>query len=130
MVKYSRLPEFYAASDVLVFPSEHEPYGLPVNEAMICGVPVIASDRVGAAQDLIREGETGFTYPCGDVDRLATILREILVADALRQRMGEAARLRMLTWSAKENAEATLAAAGKAMGPKLPSTTVRIAGAG
>ncbi len=44
-----------------VFSSEHEPYGLPVNEAMICGLPVIASDRVGAARDLIREGDTGFT---------------------------------------------------------------------
>lgn len=130
LMQYSRLPEFYAASDVLVFPSQHEPYGLPVNEAMICRVPVIASDRVGAAHDLIREGETGFTYPCGDVDRLATILRDILSADALRRRMGEAARLRMRTWSAKENAEATLTAAEKAISAKLPSTVVRIAGAG
>jgi glycosyltransferase involved in cell wall biosynthesis len=130
LVKYSRLPEFYAASDVLVFPSEHEPYGLPVNEAMICGVPVIASDRVGAAQDLIREGETGFTYPCGDVDSLASTLCNILSADALRQRMGEGARLRMRTWSAKENAEATLTAAEKAMSSKVSTTEVRIAGAG
>jgi len=76
MVKYSYLPEVYAASDLLVFCSEHEPYGLPVNEAMICGVPVVVSDRIGARYDLVESGKTGFVYPCGNVDALATILKD------------------------------------------------------
>lgn len=115
LVKYSRLPQLYAASDLLVCTSEREPYGLPVNEAMICGLPVIASDRVGAAQDLIRQGETGFTYPCGDVDVLAGLIREALSDDERLRQMGQAARRRMQTWSPRENAEATLRAIERLM---------------
>jgi glycosyltransferase involved in cell wall biosynthesis len=115
MVKYSHLPEVYAASDVLVFPSEHEPYGLPVNEAMICGIPAIVSDRVGAGLDLVENERTGFIYPCGDVAALAAILGRLLADRAQLKRMGEAARQRMATWSPRDNAEATIAAAQKAL---------------
>lgn len=115
LIKYSRLPEVYAASDVLVFPSEHEPYGLPVNEAMICGVPVIVSDRVGAGYDLVTEGETGFVYPSGDVDRLTEILRDVVSDREKLKRMGEAARKRMQSWSPRENAEATIEALSSAL---------------
>ncbi|HVG22484.1 MAG TPA: glycosyltransferase family 4 protein [Blastocatellia bacterium] len=115
LVKYSRLPEAYAASDVLVFPSEHEPYGLPVNEAMICGIPAIVSDRVGAGFDLVEHGKTGFVYPSGDVDGLASILREVLPDRELLRRLGDNARERMQTWSPRENAEATVKAAEAAI---------------
>ncbi len=122
LVKYSRLPELYAAADILVFTSEREPYGLPVNEAMICGLPVIASDRIGAAQDLIREGETGFTYPCGDVHQLGELIRETLRDGQRLRRMGEAARQRMQTWSPRENAANTLAAVEKLILSRTGST--------
>jgi glycosyltransferase involved in cell wall biosynthesis len=110
LIKYSRLPEAYAASDVLIFPSEHEPYGLPVNEAMICGIPAIVSDRVGAGFDLVEHGKTGYVYPSGNVDALASILREVLPDRELLKSMGENARARMQTWSPRENAEATVKA--------------------
>lgn len=115
LIKYSRLPQAYAASDALVFPSEHEPYGLPVNEAMICGIPAIVSDRVGAGFDLVEHGQTGFIYPSGNVEALASILREVLADRALLKRTGENARKRMLTWSPRENAEATVRAVEKAI---------------
>jgi glycosyltransferase involved in cell wall biosynthesis len=118
LVKYSRLPEVYIASDVLLFTSEHEPYGLPVNEAMICGLTVVASDRIGAAHDLVREGETGFVYPCGDIERLAATLRDVLSDGDRLQEMGAAARERMTTWSPRENAEATLRAIEKTLAVK------------
>jgi glycosyltransferase involved in cell wall biosynthesis len=120
LVKYSHLPTVYAASDVLVFPSEHEPYGLPVNEAMICGIPAIVSDRVGAGFDLVEDGETGFVYPCGDVEALAAILRKILPDRVTLKRMGEASRKRIETWSPRENAEATILAVEKAIGSRQP----------
>src|SRR5207244_3025893 len=50
----TELPRAYAAADVLVLPSEFEPWGLVVNEALNFGLAVIASDRVGAAPDLVR----------------------------------------------------------------------------
>lgn len=68
----SELPAFYAAADALILPSDgRETWGLTVNEAMACGVPAIVSDAVGCSPDLIDEGETGYTYPLGDVDSLA-----------------------------------------------------------
>jgi glycosyltransferase involved in cell wall biosynthesis len=115
LVKYSRLPEFYASSDVLIFPSEHEPFGLPVNEAMICGIPAIVSDRVGAGYDLVEDGKTGYVYTCGDVEALSEILRRVLCDRELRERMGRQARERMKSWSPRVNAEATILAVEKAM---------------
>jgi glycosyltransferase involved in cell wall biosynthesis len=115
MVKYSYLPAVYTASDVLVFPSSHEPYGLPVNEAMVCGIPVVVSDRVGAGLDLVEDGSTGFVYASGDVEALAGILREVLSNPEMLREMGEAARRRIGTWSPRENAEATILAVEKAI---------------
>jgi len=59
---WREIPRYHALSDVLVLPSLSEPWGLVVNEAMVCGLPVIVSNRCGAAHDLVREGENGFTF--------------------------------------------------------------------
>lgn len=62
---WRELPEYYAMSDVLVLPSTSEPWGAVVNEAMVCGLPVLVSNRCGAAYDLLIEGENGFVFdPC------------------------------------------------------------------
>jgi glycosyltransferase involved in cell wall biosynthesis len=114
-VNQSQLPGIYKASDWLVLPSESEPFGVVVNEAMLCGCPVIVSDRVGARYDLVQEGETGFIYPCGDVEALAQILREVLPDRERLRKMGEAARKRMETWSPRENIEAFVQAVEKAV---------------
>jgi glycosyltransferase involved in cell wall biosynthesis len=71
----SELPALYDLCDVFVLPSDHEPWGLVVNEAMNAGKPVIVSDRVGAGPDLIDDGINGFVYPVGDVAALANRLR-------------------------------------------------------
>ena len=70
----TELPAFYAAADVLVLPSEYETWGLVVNEAMACGLPCIVSDTCGAAEDMILEEKTGFTYPMGKVELLAKLM--------------------------------------------------------
>ena len=57
---------YYAQADVLVVPSVSEPWGFVVNEALSCSLPVVCSPQVGAAYDLITEGETGFV--CESVD--------------------------------------------------------------
>src|ERR1019366_9700697 len=98
----AQLPSVYCASDLLVLPSLYEPFGLVVNEAMICGLPVAVSDRVGARFDLVRSGENGYVFPAGGVNELAEILRQILPDTEKRARMGAAARQRMLTWSPRE----------------------------
>jgi glycosyltransferase involved in cell wall biosynthesis len=106
----TELPGTYVACDLLVLPSGHEPFGLVVNEAMVCGRPVAVSDSVGAARDLVREGQTGFVFPTGDVDALAAILRLILPDRERLLQMGNAARSRMETWSPREYVEDIVAA--------------------
>jgi len=117
-VNQSRLPGIYAAADLLVLPSEHEPFGLVVNEAMACGVPAVVSDRVCAHRDLITAGVNGMVYPIGDVDALARILRELFSAPEKLRRMGEAARERLATWSYRENVVGFVQAVETAMGLK------------
>lgn len=69
--KYSELPMYYALSDLFVHPAVSEPYGVSVQEAMSCGLPVIVSDKVGAAADLVEPGVNGDVFPVGDVAGLA-----------------------------------------------------------
>lgn len=114
-VNQSGLPEVYTASDILVLPSEYEPFGLVVNEAMLCRCPVIVSDRVGARFDLVREGETGYVFSCGDVDALATMLRRVLADRQQLRRMGEAARRRMASWSHADYAQALVTSISNAV---------------
>lgn len=71
-VNQSDLPAWYACGDVLVLPSEREPWGLVVNEAMACGLLPVVSDAVGCAPDLV-DG-IGEIFPVGNVDLLASAL--------------------------------------------------------
>ena len=89
---------FYAASDVVVIPSIptrtfREPWGLVANEAMNQGLPVIATDAVGAAAGgLVRHERNGLVVPAGDVERLAAALRRLHDDAPMRARLGAAGR--------------------------------------
>lgn len=98
-VNQSALPEVYVSSDVMVLPSEYEPFGLVVNEAMLCGCGVIVSDCVGARFDLVKDGETGRVYPCGDINSLARCLRESLCEPSSLGMQQQAAREQIARWS-------------------------------
>ncbi len=112
-VNQTQLPAIYTGADLMVLPSVYDAFGVVVNEAMLCGCPVIASDHVGAARDLIADGRTGFVYPCGQVDALAVLLQRALANRAQLLELGRAARVRMETWSPRENIEATLEAVSR-----------------
>lgn len=71
-VNQADLPGWYASGDVLVLPSESEPWGLVVNEGMACGLTPVVSDAVGCAADLV-DG-IGEIVPVGDIDALAGAL--------------------------------------------------------
>jgi glycosyltransferase involved in cell wall biosynthesis len=106
-VNQSQLPAVYASADLMALPSEYEPFAVVVNEAMCCGCPVVASDRVGAAQDLVAPVRREFVYPAGDVDALAALLREALANRAGLALLREAAVAHMNTWSPERNVAAT-----------------------
>jgi glycosyltransferase involved in cell wall biosynthesis len=90
------LRNLYGACDALVVPSIatrtfREPWGLVVNEAMNRGLPVIASDAVGAAAGgLVRDGRNGLVVPAGDSGALAEAIGRLAAEPELRSRMGEA----------------------------------------
>jgi glycosyltransferase involved in cell wall biosynthesis len=100
----------YTASDLLVLPSSYEAFGVVVNEAYMCGCPVVASDHVGAARDLIAPVNPSLVYPCGDVPALGRILHDTLQDRTRLAELGEAARCRMETWSPRENIAGTVEA--------------------
>ena len=112
-VNQSRLPAVYRASDLFVRSSENEPFGNVVNEAMLCRCAALVSDRSGASDDLVRPGQNGYVFPCGNVNALASLLGELLVDRQRLCRMGEAARVRMQTWSHRENIQALAEAVGR-----------------
>jgi glycosyltransferase involved in cell wall biosynthesis len=101
----SELPRFYDLCDVFVLPSLLEPWGLVVNEVMNAGRAVIVSDQVGAAADLVRDGENGVVFPAGDVGRLAGALRQILSDPEGCRRMGERSRQIIGDWGFQQDLE-------------------------
>jgi glycosyltransferase involved in cell wall biosynthesis len=88
----SEIGRYYAAADVFVLPSEFETWGLVLNEAMACGLPVVASTGAGATRDLVVEGVNGFACPAGDVATIARALARLLGDAAFRERAGRASR--------------------------------------
>jgi glycosyltransferase involved in cell wall biosynthesis len=86
------LPAWYAAADVLCLPSRSEPWGMPLNEGAAAGLPLVATDAVGAAWDLIAEGENGFRVATDDAAALGAALRRLVVDEAFRRSAGERSR--------------------------------------
>jgi glycosyltransferase involved in cell wall biosynthesis len=80
--------QYLAASDMFVLPSVHEGFGLVFLEAMYCGLPVVASSS-GGQTDFLRDGETGFLVPVGDVDALADKILRLGRDEALRKEISE-----------------------------------------
>jgi glycosyltransferase involved in cell wall biosynthesis len=114
-VNQTQLPAIYTAADLMVLPSGYDAFGVVVNEAMLCGCVVAASDRVGAARDLVIHERTGFVYPCGDVEALTRILAKALADMGRLREIGRAARQRLESWSPRENVEGTVDAIATAV---------------
>lgn len=82
-LEQDELKSAYHASDVLVLPSDFEPWAVVVQEAMAAGLPVVASDAVGSAHELIADGFSGRIFRAGDVGALQGALLEVSAADGL-----------------------------------------------
>jgi glycosyltransferase involved in cell wall biosynthesis len=93
-----QLSAFLSRARCLVLPSvttdlDREPWGLVVNEAMHAGIPVVATDAVGAASGgLVRDGRNGYVVPERDAGALAAAVRRLITDPALAARMGDSAR--------------------------------------
>lgn len=116
----SRLPDAYAAADVLVLPSDAgETWGLVVNEAMASGRPAVVSRAAGCCADLVVENETGRSFECGDVAALADVLAGYARDPAAAARHGAAAAERVRAFGL-DAAAAGIAAAARACAGEAP----------
>ena len=87
------LRAFYAEAGAFVHPALEEPWGLVINEAMASGLPVLSSRNVGAAEELVQEGKTGFLFDPGDVNSIAeSLFKMFSMSEAARHKMGVEAR--------------------------------------
>lgn len=106
----SELPRFFDLCSVFVLPSRHEPWGLIVNEAMNAARPVIVTDEVGSALDLVRDGENGFIYPATNIDALHSALVRALEDPQKTAEMGRQALARVSEWDFEADVRGLLAA--------------------
>ena len=98
-----QIAKFYTASDVLVLPSDQETWGIVVNEALCFGLPIITSDQVGAARDLVENGQNGLSFPRGDVNGLASDIKQLmLLSDEERTAMRSKSRAIIEDWSHRQ----------------------------
>jgi glycosyltransferase involved in cell wall biosynthesis len=100
------LPALYAASDVFVFPTLGDPFGMVVLEAMACGLPVISTSAAGEIRERIDEGVNGFVVPPADAEALRARMELLASDESLRARMGDAARAKVAGQSPAVWAEA------------------------
>ena len=96
----------YAAADVFVLASRRETWGVVVNEAAAAGLPLVLSDAVGAAGDLLRDGENGMLVRAGDPDQLAAALERLAADPGLRARMGARSRELVAAWGYQPSVDA------------------------
>ncbi len=79
--KKEELNRCYLSADIFAMPTREDIWGLVVSEAMSFGLPVVSTDRCGAALELVEDGVNGRIVPVGDADALACALIELLNGD-------------------------------------------------
>lgn len=105
----------YRSGDVLVLPSDYEPWALVVNEAAAAGLALVTTDVVGASAELIEDGVNGRLFPIGDLDALTAALRDV-TDPANLERMKAASATVLARWRSRGDPVAGLRAALEATG--------------
>jgi hypothetical protein len=111
-VPLANLPRYYVAADCLALPSHEEVWGLVLNEAAACGLPLVTTEAVGAGPDVVEPGLNGCIVPPAAPDRLAAALLEVLGHST---NMGEASRKVMSKLTYDQNVTAVMEAIAIAM---------------
>lgn len=96
-VEDADLPALYNGADLFVLPSKCEGFGIPLLEAMACGIPVIANKCLSMPEVV---GDAGILVNCGDVSTLARAIRDTMEDESLRHSLRESGleRAREFTW--------------------------------
>lgn len=103
-----RVSEVMALGNALVLASRSETWGLVVNEAMVCGLPVIVSERCGCAKDLVQNGQNGFTFDPDQPAELTHHLVQFMDGSVDTERMGRVAQQRIAPYAPEAVAQEML----------------------
>lgn len=119
--QYNELPAYYGLAGAFIHASTAEQWGLVVNEAMACGLPVIVSAPCGCTPDLVRNAVNGFTFDPQDSDELAGLMALISNDTCNRTEMGQASRDIIKDWTLETFTSNLVRAANKALEATIPS---------
>lgn len=107
----SEVPRYYAMADIFALPSgPGETWGLTVNEAMCFGLPVLVSNMVGSAADLVQSGRNGYIIPAGNTSELGERSTELLQNPELLERFGRGSLVVIEKYSYAEDVRGILMA--------------------
>jgi glycosyltransferase involved in cell wall biosynthesis len=99
------LPAFFARADVFVLPSRYDGWGVVVNQALGAGLPILASDQVGAGYDLVAPGENGEIFRADDAADLAEKMKPFVLDPARSAILGAVSSARSEAWDPEDGAE-------------------------
>jgi D-inositol-3-phosphate glycosyltransferase len=121
-IEHEDLADYYALADICVVPSRTETFGLVALEAQALGTPVVAS-AVGGLTEIVEDGQTGILVADREPQAFASAIAALLDDAALRERMGEAARLRAATFTWTRAVERLAAIYRRVTRPDVTATT-------
>lgn len=107
-IQQGQLAAYYALGEALILPTYSDPWGLVVNEAMACGLPVIVSNIAGCAPDLVTEGWNGKLVKPRDIESLSLAMRSISGCPNEGLRMGANSLQRIAEYSPRAWSEGIL----------------------
>ena len=105
------LAGLYALAETLVLPTHSDPWGLVVNEAMACGLPIIVSSVAGCSADLVEEGWNGYLVPPRDSEKLSVAINSLVRQPELQRQMSARSLERIRNYSPEACADGLAAAA-------------------
>ena len=105
------LAGLYALAETLILPTHSDPWGLVVNEAMACGLPIIVSNVAGCSADLVEDGWNGYVVPPRDSRNSVLAIDTLVRQPALRQRMSGRSLERIRNYSPEACADGLAVAA-------------------
>ncbi len=100
-----QLASVYALAEALVFPTHSDTWGLVVNEAMACGLPIVASEVAGCVADLVKNEWNGFVIPPGALEKWSEAMSLIATEPELRRVMGRNSESRVQDFSPRNWAD-------------------------
>ncbi|HEY7179580.1 MAG TPA: glycosyltransferase [Gaiella sp.] len=122
-IPWERIGERFAIADVFALLSRHEPWGVVVNEAAASGLPLVLSDRVGAAFDLLEDGRNGALVPADDPVAAADAIRALVSDPEYRAAAGQASRELMRSWGYEPSIENLIHVARRVAGRQPASAS-------